>query len=78
LNALQNPHAIHLCVTKTHDENVIDEMVQEIETFIKCKDILEYKEDLAPIYGMKASIPVYTNKILNEYISSYLINKYST
>jgi sphinganine-1-phosphate aldolase len=78
LNALQNPHAIHLCVTKTHDEKVIDEMVQEIETFIKCKDILEYKEDLAPIYGMKASIPVYTNEILNECISSYLINKYSS
>lgn len=78
LNALQNPPAIHLCVTKTHDERIIDALVQEIETFIQCKDTLEYKEDLAPIYGMKASIPVYTNDILNECISSYLINKYST
>lgn len=78
LNALQNPAAIHLCVTKTHDECIIDEMVKEIETFIHCKDALQYKEDLAPIYGMKASIPVYTNEILNECISSYLINKYST
>ena len=78
LNALQNPPAIHLCVTKTHDETIIDALVQEIETFIQCKDALEYKEDLAPIYGMKASIPVYTNEILNECISSYLINKYST
>ena len=78
LNALQNPPAIHLCVTKTHDERIIDALVQEIETFITCKDTLEYKEDLAPIYGMKASIPVYTNEILNECISSYVINKYST
>jgi glutamate/tyrosine decarboxylase-like PLP-dependent enzyme len=78
LNALQNPPAIHLCVTKMHDETTIDAMVQEIETFIQCKDTLEYEEDLAPIYGMKASIPVYKNEILNECISSYLINKYST
>lgn len=78
LNALQNPAAIHLCVTKTHDERIIDALVKEIETFIQCKDALQYKEDLAPIYGMKASIPVYTNEILNECISSYLINKYST
>ena len=78
LNALQNPAAIHLCVTKTHDERIIDALVQEIETFIQCKDALQYKEDLAPIYGMKASIPVYTNEILNECIASYLINKYST
>ena len=78
LNALQNPPAIHLCVTKTHDERIMDALVQEIETFIQCKDTLQYKEDLAPIYGMKASIPVYTNEILNECISSYLINKYST
>jgi sphinganine-1-phosphate aldolase len=78
LNALQNPPAIHLCVTKTHDECIMDALVQEIETFIQCKDTLQYKEDLAPIYGMKASIPVYTNEILNECISSYLINKYST
>jgi glutamate/tyrosine decarboxylase-like PLP-dependent enzyme len=78
LNALQNPPAIHLCVTKTHDEHIIDLMVEEIATFIKCKDTLQYKEDLAPIYGMKASIPVYKNEILNECISSYLINKYST
>ena len=78
LNALQNPAAIHLCVTKTHDECIMDALVKEIETFIQCKDVLQYKEDLAPIYGMKASIPVYTNEILNECISSYLINKYST
>jgi glutamate/tyrosine decarboxylase-like PLP-dependent enzyme len=78
LNALQNPAAIHLCVTKTHDERIMDALVQEIETFIQCKDALQYKEDLAPIYGMKASIPVYTNEILNECIASYLINKYST
>jgi glutamate/tyrosine decarboxylase-like PLP-dependent enzyme len=78
LNALQNPPAIHLCVTKTHDECIMDALVQEIETFIQCKDTLQYKEDLAPIYGMKASIPVYTNEILNECISSYLINKYSS
>ena len=78
LNALQNPAAIHLCVTKTHDECIMDALVQEIETFIQCKDALQYKEDLAPIYGMKASIPVYTNEILNECIASYLINKYST
>jgi sphinganine-1-phosphate aldolase len=78
LNALQNPAAIHLCVTKTHDERIMDALVKEIETFIQCKNALQYKEDLAPIYGMKASIPVYTNEILNECISSYLINKYST
>jgi sphinganine-1-phosphate aldolase len=78
LNALQNPPAIHLCVTKTHDECIMDALVKEIKTFIQCKDALQYKEDLAPIYGMKASIPVCTNEILNECISSYLINKYST
>ena len=78
LNALQNPAAIHLCVTKMHNECILDVLIQEIETFIKCKDELDYKEGLAPIYGMKASIPVYTNEILNECISSYLINKYST
>lgn len=77
LNALQNPAAIHLCVTKTHDERIIDALVKEIEIFIQCKDTLQYKEDLAPIYGMKASIPIYTSEILNECISSYLINKYS-
>ena len=78
LNALQHPPAIHLCVTKMHDETVINTMVEEIETFMKHKDTLQYKEDLAPIYGMKASIPVYQNDILNECISSYLINKYSS
>ena len=78
MNALQNPAAIHLCVTKMHDECVIDAMIQEIETFIKCKETLQYKEDLAPIYGMKASIPVCQNEILNDCICSYLINKYST
>lgn len=77
LNALQHPPAIHLCVTKTHNETIINTMVEEIETFMKCKDTLDYKEDLAPIYGMKASLPVYQNEILNECISSFLINKYS-
>lgn len=78
LNSLQNPPAIHLCVTKMHNECIIDAMIKEIETFIKCKETLHYKEDLVPIYGMKASIPVYQNQILNECICSYLINKYST
>jgi sphinganine-1-phosphate aldolase len=78
LNALQNPPAIHLCVTKTHDETVINAMVDEIQTFMKHKDTLQYKEDLAPIYGMKASIPFYQNEILNDCVSSYLINKYSS
>jgi sphinganine-1-phosphate aldolase len=78
LNALQNPPAIHLCVTKSHHEKIIDAMIEEIEIFIQNKDILEYKSDMAPIYGMKASIPFYKNEIMNECISSYLINKYST
>jgi len=78
LNALQNPPAIHLCVTKNHDEQIIDAMIKEVETFITNKNDLEYKDDMAPIYGMKSSIPVYKNEIMNECILSYLINKYST
>jgi hypothetical protein len=49
-----------------------------VETFITNKNDLEYKDDMAPIYGMKSSIPVYKNEIMNECILSYLINKYST
>jgi sphinganine-1-phosphate aldolase len=78
LNALQNSPAIHLCVTKNHDEKIIDAMIEEVETFITNKNDLEYKDDMAPIYGMKSSIPVYKNEIMNECILSYLINKYST
>ena len=78
LNALQNPPAIHLCVTKNHDEQIIDAMIKEVETFITNKNDLEYKDDMAPIYGMKSSIPIYKNEIMNECILSYLINKYST
>lgn len=78
LNALQNPSAIHLCITNNHDEKIIDMLVDEITFFINNKDTIKYVEHLAPIYGIKSSIPIYSNEIMNECILSFLINKYST
>ena len=78
LNALQNPSAIHLCITNNHDEKIIDMLVDEITFFINNKDTIKYVEHLAPIYGIKSSIPIYSNEIMNECILSFLVNKYST
>jgi sphinganine-1-phosphate aldolase len=78
LNALQNPPGIHLCITKNHNEKLIDLLVDEIKNFINNKNNIKYNENLAPIYGMKSSIPFYSKNIMNECILSYLVNKYSS
>ena len=77
LNALQNPPAIHLCITKNHNEKIIDELINEIKYFIKNKNIIKNIKGLAPIYGIKSSIPIYNDEIMNECILSFLLNKYS-
>jgi hypothetical protein len=53
-------------------------LVDEITFFINNKDTIKYVEHLAPIYGIKSSIPIYSNEIMNECILSFLVNKYST
>jgi sphinganine-1-phosphate aldolase len=77
LNALQNPSAIHLCITKNHDEKIINMLIDEITYFISNKDTINYIENLAPIYGIKSSLPIYKDEIMNECVLSFLINKYS-
>jgi sphinganine-1-phosphate aldolase len=77
LNALQNPPAIHLCITLQHNKKLIDELCNEINLFLSKNDTVVIKEGIAPIYGMRASIPVYSSIIMNTCLKIYLSSKYS-
>jgi sphinganine-1-phosphate aldolase len=77
LNALQNPPAIHLCITLQHNKKIIDELCNEINLFLSKNDNIVIKEGIAPIYGMRASIPVYSSAIMNTCLKIYLSSKYS-
>ena len=79
LNALQNPAAIHICITLQHTKELIDELCNEIYIFISKNDsnTLALNEGLAPIYGMRSGIPVYSSPIMNACLKIYLSSKYS-
>jgi sphinganine-1-phosphate aldolase len=78
LNALQNPPAIHICLTLTHSKERIDELCSEINTFVSSDTTTVVAEGIAPIYGMRSGIPIYANEILNVCLKLYLSSKYST
>ena len=77
LNALQNPAAIHICITLQHTKKLIDELCNEIYVFMSKNDTIVLKEGLAPIYGMRSGIPVYSSAIMNTCLKIYLSSKYS-
>lgn len=76
LNALQNPPAIHLCITLLHNKELIDELCNEIKNFISNQKSIVVVEGIAPIYGMRAGIPIYANEIINVCLKMYLSSKY--
>ena len=78
LNSLQNPPAIHICITLLHTETLIDELYNHIHTFINNKDIHIDNNGLAPIYGMKSGIPINSNEIMDMCIKQFLSSKYTT
>jgi sphinganine-1-phosphate aldolase len=77
LNALQNPPAIHICITLQHTKELIDELCNHIYIFMTKKDTIVLKEGLAPIYGMRSGIPVYSSDIMNACLKIFLSSKYS-
>jgi len=76
LNALQNPSAIHICITLQHTKSLIDELCNEIATFTNSEKSIVIQEGIAPIYGMRAGIPIYANEIINVCLKMYLSSKY--
>ena len=79
LNALQNPAAIHICITLQHTKELIDELCNHIYIFISKNhsNTLVLKEGLAPIYGMKSGIPMYSSPIMNACLKIFLSSKYT-
>jgi len=77
LNALQNPPAIHICITLLHNKELIDELCNEINNFICNEKSIIVSEGIGPIYGMRAGIPIYANEIINVCLKMYLSSKYS-
>lgn len=59
LNSLHNPPAIHICVTLPHTkQGVADRFLNDLaESVSFVKKNPDFKGDMAPIYGMAASIP---------------------
>ena len=76
LNALQNPPAIHICITLLHNKELIDQLCNEIKNFISNEKSIVLVEGIAPIYGMRAGIPIYANEIINVCLKMYLSSKY--
>lgn len=76
LNALQNPPAIHICITLQHTKVLIDELCNHIYLFMSKNNNIMPKEGIAPIYGMRSSIPIYGSTIMNTCLKIYLSSKY--
>lgn len=76
LNALQNPPAIHICITLQHTKELIDQLCNEIESFMSTPTVVN--DGIAPIYGMRSGIPIYGNEIINYCLKIYLSSKYSS
>jgi sphinganine-1-phosphate aldolase len=76
LNALQSPSAIHICITLQHTKELIDELCNEIVSFINSEQSIVIQDGIAPIYGMRAGIPIYANEIINVCLKLYLSSKY--
>ena len=76
LNSLQNPPAIHICITLLHNETLIDELYNHILDFFSNQNINNI-DGLAPIYGMKNGIPINSNEIMDLCLKYYLSTKYS-
>jgi sphinganine-1-phosphate aldolase len=76
LNSLQNPPAIHICITLLHNETLIDELYNHILDFLSNQNIYTNIDGLAPIYGMKNGIPINCNEIMDLCLKYYLSTKY--
>lgn len=59
LNGLHRPSAVHICVTLTHTrENTTDRFIKDLTSAVKkAKKFPEDKGEMAPVYGMAATIP---------------------
>lgn len=71
LDPLQNPNAIHLCVTLRHvgrEEEFINDLKWACESVQNNPG--EFKDGLAPVYGMAAQIP--DRSIIGDFITGYL------
>ena len=77
LNSLQNPPAIHICITLMHNETIINELYEHINNFIANQHNIKSSDGLAPIYGMKSGIPVNSNEIMDLCLKYYLSSKYT-
>ena len=77
LNSLQNPPAIHICITLMHNETLINELYDNIVIFLKEQDNIKNSNGLAPIYGMKMGIPINSNEIMDLCLKYYLSSKYT-
>jgi sphinganine-1-phosphate aldolase len=77
LNSLQNPPAIHICITLLHSEKLINELYDLIKEFISNQDKINNSNGLAPIYGMKAGIPINSDEIMDLCLKYYLSTKYT-
>ena len=77
LNSLQNPPAIHICITLLHNETLINQLYDHIDNFINTQNTIINSDGLAPIYGMKAGIPINSNEIMDLCLKYYLSTKYT-
>ena len=72
LNGLQKPSCIHLCLTLRHTQpEVIERFIADLKAAVKyVKKNPDFKGDMAPIYGLVASLPV--NDIAEDFFDNYL------
>ena len=77
LNSLQNPPAIHICITLLHNETLINELYEHIHEFVNNQNSTINSNGLAPIYGMRAGIPINSNEIMDLCLKFYLSTKYT-
>jgi len=68
LNILQNPEAVHICITPNNIKNINNFIIiLEVLSLQEKKDI---KDDMISIYGMATKIN--NTEIINDVISGYL------
>ncbi|MBU2514865.1 aminotransferase class V-fold PLP-dependent enzyme [bacterium] len=72
LNGLQKPACIHLCITLRHTQaGVAERFIEDLKAAVKyVKKNPDFKGNMAPIYGLVASMPV--NDIAEDFFDSYL------
>ncbi|MEM7184874.1 MAG: aminotransferase class V-fold PLP-dependent enzyme [Spirochaetota bacterium] len=72
LNGLHKPSSIHICLTLRHcQEGVAERFVEDLQQAVqKVKENLSEKGEMAPVYGMAASIPDRT--LVSELLQMYM------